>query len=534
MAKKSRKSKSILSVLSAKISLEKTPFHVLLSAVYPLIFLYMINVKEMDPVLLVKPLCISVICAVALFFAVLFMVRDMLKAGFISTTVIVWFFSYGQLYRFLNTNIKLQDHYVLFPLMLLLTAFIIFFIVNKRLKNASNYETANLLLNYMFAVLVAYVAITAVVTKPEKAGMEPAAMLSAGAASAPSGQEKYPDIYYIILDGHTRYDYMKKTFNYDETDFISKLRAMGFYVADKARANYPETLLSFASFLNGDYLDKLVKLDAASDDRVVMKDLIRKKGSIDYLKQKGYTLIMFPSVNVTNALKSGADFIMQPSVINFGEFEYIIFSTSVISAIDGFFHNGEPPAYRARRQSVLYDFRYIPEAAKMSSPKIVFAHILCPHPPFVFDGNGGDVLNTAPIDFADGDHSGIPVDEYVVKYGPQARFVDDMTLQMVGELMKNMKKNSIIIIHGDHGSGSHLNWEDYSRTDFGERLSILSAYYLPDGGEKYLRPGISPVNNFRIIQKAYFGEKTGLLPDRSYFSKWSKPYDFIDVTKYTQ
>jgi hypothetical protein len=144
------------------------------------------------------------------------------------------------------------------------------------------------------------------------------------------------------------------------------------------------------------------------------------------------------------------------------------------------------------------------------------------------------VKNTGPIDLSDGDHCGVPHDEYITEYGQQVMFVDKMILQTVKRLKEKMKSNSIIIIHGDHGDGANLDWEDLSKTDFGERLSIFLAYYMPGDGAKLLYPSISPVNNFRIILKSYFNEKIGLLPDKSYFCRWSKPFDFIDKTKDTQ
>jgi hypothetical protein len=59
----------------------------------------------------------------------------------------------------------------------------------------------------------------------------------------------------------------------------------------------------------------------------------------------------------------------------------------------------------------------------------------------------------------------------------------------------------------------------------------LSAYYFP--GKKYngLHDGISPVNSFRVVLNSFFGANLPLLPDRSFYSTWSEPYRFIDVTE---
>jgi len=48
------------------------------------------------------------------------------------------------------------------------------------------------------------------------------------------------------------------------------------------------------------------------------------------------------------------------------------------------------------------------------------------------------------------------------------------------------------------------------------RSRILSAYYLPDRGNKLLYSSISPVNTFRVIFNYYFGTNLDLLPDYTY------------------
>ena len=56
------------------------------------------------------------------------------------------------------------------------------------------------------------------------------------------------------------------------------------------------------------------------------------------------------------------------------------------------------------------------------------------------------------------------------------------------------------------------------RTNLQDRMRILNAYYLPDGGEEVLYPSISPVNTFRLILNYYFGTSYPLLDDTAYHS----------------
>jgi hypothetical protein len=514
-----------------KFDASALPLHVLFLAFFPVIFLYTVNSKEMYFSALLPSAAAAVLLAALIFAASLAAVRNVIKAGFTSSIIILWFFSYGRIYGLLGKNAGVHGHYFLLPATLLIAGAAVFVILKTGKKEAGQMKELNMWVNYVTFSLVFLLGVQSAmsVITHEKQDMP------AGLAAAPAvADENYPDIYYIVVDAHSRSDYLKKVFGYDDTDFKNQLKAMGFYIPEKAHSNYPATLLSFASFLNYDYLDTINKLDKNSGDLVVLKDDIKAKKGIHYLKDKGYTFIIFPSAFTTNAMKAGADIIMRPSGINPTEFEQILSRTTAFSGIMAALGNGEPPEYAAERKTILYDFNELPEAAAMPSPKFVLDYIVCPHPPFIFDKNGNDVKNTGPIDLSDGDHCGVPHDEYITEYGQQVMFVDKMILQTVKRLKEKMKSNSIIIIHGDHGDGANLDWEDLSKTDFGERLSIFLAYYMPGDGAKLLYPSISPVNNFRIILKSYFNEKIGLLPDKSYFCRWSKPFDFIDKTKDTQ
>ena len=64
----------------------------------------------------------------------------------------------------------------------------------------------------------------------------------------------------------------------------------------------------------------------------------------------------------------------------------------------------------------------------------------------------------------------------------------------------------MIIIQGDHG------------LDTEARMAILNAYYLPGDGAKMLYPTITPVNSFRVVFNAYFGQEYPILPDTSLYS----------------
>jgi hypothetical protein len=53
---------------------------------------------------------------------------------------------------------------------------------------------------------------------------------------------------------------------------------------------------------------------------------------------------------------------------------------------------------------------------------------------------------------------------------------------------------------------------------------------VPEPVREKLYRRISPVNSFRLILNHLFGTVLEPLPDRSYYSRWHTPYDFLDVS----
>ncbi len=74
----------------------------------------------------------------------------------------------------------------------------------------------------------------------------------------------------------------------------------------------------------------------------------------------------------------------------------------------------------------------------------------------------------------------------------------------------------VIILQGDTGPGlvSHAG-----------RVENLSAFYLP-GEHQPFSSSLSPVNDFRLVFNHYFGTRLALLPDNSFFSVYTSPFDF--------
>lgn len=187
------------------------------------------------------------------------------------------------------------------------------------------------------------------------------------------------------------------------------------------------------------------------------------------------------------------------------------------------------PGYEASRERILYALDELKRIPELNGPKFVFVHIVGPHPPFVLNHQGKAVTPVRPYLAGDGEAFGGSPEEYQQQYVEQLRYINSQIQVAVDSILEKSARPPVILIQGDHGPGSLLRRNSLDKTCLFERTSILSAYYLP-GGSPALTPDLSPVNTFRVVLNTFFGTDLELLPNRTYFSPQSWPYDFTDIT----
>lgn len=93
-------------------------------------------------------------------------------------------------------------------------------------------------------------------------------------------------------------------------------------------------------------------------------------------------------------------------------------------------------------------------------------------------------------------------------YTSQISFANSIMEEMVAYIQMHNKRNTIIIIEGDHGFrlfSSELMIK-YSLPNF-------SAVYFPDHVYSMINDHLSPVNSFRVVMAKYFNQHLPILPD---------------------
>lgn len=487
------------------------------------------NLNRLDPSQVLRPLLILWL-AVALGIALLFLlVKDWQYAGYLVFLIILFLLSFAYLNRAVQDQLTNFGRVLDQRFLLLSCAILLVILAIKRVWLRLGGRTwltgyLNLLIAVMLVVPV-YELVSGIVREPVKVSSNPEDV-PASFAGMLLDCSNTPDIYYIVLDGYGRADPLAAVYGLDNQPFLDALTHKGFYVAGESYANYIQTVFSIPSGLNFDFIDPPGE---GVNGQAYFSDLIKHNAIMAALKDCGYQTV---------AIESGFFFTDHPEVdvylthgIGTNEFESLLLADSPVDVLATAL-NLEPSeySYAAHRQRVLYSFEKLGTLPAMPGPKFVFAHIISPHPPFVFDKSGQSTEPHRRYTIWDGDDYKGELDEYITSYPEQVQFVNQKVEQVIDKILAKSSQPPIIIIQGDHGPGSRLDWDSPSKTCLWERTAILNAYYLPGGGDKLLYPSISPVNSFRVVLNTTFGANLPLLPDATYFTSHRLERQAIDIT----
>ena len=471
--------------------------HPFLFAAFPVLALYTHNL-DITPVRDVfAPLLVALAMALAVWGLARLVCKDTRKAAFAATLFLLLFFSYGHVFG--------QDRRML-------AVWCGIFLAGGCALTRLRYNPERLTVGVNVASIALTIGVLLNITicvmlNPSKPLSEQA--VQAARNSAPTTSDPtLPDIYYIILDMYGGPAALKETLHFDDSPFIDRLRQRGFFVAAKSRSNYVWTAQSLASSLNLDYLNAPDgTIQVKSKDLQALFDLIENNAAADFLRSKGYGIVRLDHGFRISGRRGGVYI-----------FSIALMKTTMLAPVAELLLN---PFIRKSVRGMFHKLSLMP---KSRGPRFIFAHIICPHPPYIFGPNGED----KPL-------LQILLDTKLHKeqcYVDQVMYVNKEVERLVDTLLKDSKTPPIIILQGDHGPDLYSNWTSPSDAFLRERTGILNAYYLPGEAKSLLYDSITPVNTFRLIFNAYFHTHYPLVSDeRTYFTGAERPFDFRDVTE---
>lgn len=487
------------------------PWHPLAISAYPVVALMSANVGQIQNSAGVRSLLVSILFGAALYGLIWLFLRQAHKAALLTSLWLALFFSFGHIYIALDTKYPDVSYTSwLGVVWIVLFAASLFWIVRSKSTFAAAASTLNTIALTLLVMAVGQIIIES----------EPQGVSALGADHAPieddlTTPQNPPDVYYIILDSYAREDFLRTTYNYDNSEFIAALEDRGFYVGACSQSNYVRTEISLASSLNMMYLPELDdEFKPESTARRTLWNSLKHSAVRHNFESMGYETVNFATGFAWNEL-SDADHFMTPPPFTSGltEFEGLFLRTTLAKyAQDWGWVDPDAVMGQSFRDRFNNVFDSMDELANMPGPQFSYIHLISPHPPFVFDAEGNP---NYPPDFWN-EQREYPYDDYQRGYLGQLTYLNTKVLDAVDTILAESETPPIIVIQGDHGA-----WMQPKD----RRMWIFNAYYLPEH-EDELYPTISPVNTFRLIFNAYFGGNYEILEDISYFSPVPNLYDF--------
>lgn len=495
----------------------------ILFAIYSVLALLTFNLGEVQPLSIVRPLVLVVLLALVLIGVFRLFFKAWPKAGLMAAWSLFLFLTYGHVYNLTGRSgwaSFLSHHRVLLPIwtVFFLIGFIILF------KWVREVGRLPVILNIVMAALILFSLFTLGRHFVGKRIAQGSYQISKETPiPGLSTAQEMPDIYYILLDGYARADVLSTKFDFDNSEFLASLEELGFYVADCSRSNYRHTHLTLPSLMNIEYIDTLVGEipEGATIESLRFEELTRDNQVMRSLESIGYETVafetsyywaQFSNVDTYFELVEGNFF-----ALNLTDFEKIYLDTTMVSALldwdvikaSQLLQRPVLP-HQNHVMRIQFTLEKLKELPEMAGPQFVLAHMVIPHPPYVFNQDGViPNLNEYDERWEEGELG-------EAGYLNNIRFINQEILKVVREIKDESKVPPVIILQADHGS------------DFYDRTMILSAFHLPGVPEETLYPDITPVNTFRLVFKHVFDAPLDLLPDRTLTGKYP-PFDFQEI-----
>ena len=398
-----------------------------------------------------------------------------------------------------------------------------------------DYKAATRSLNWFATILLVLYACVLLVNGPRQPQVT-ATPLAVAQQSPP--KEQLPDIYLLALDGYARSDVLRSAYAYNNLSFEQEMKGLGFRIAGQSTANYPQAALSLTALLNADYLENLLK-DPAERNAALMTAVFahyHENSVFTTLRGLGYRIESFsPGLESLEPRQDNVVRLEPPRAL--GEFEMVLmdrtFASRLMQAV--YYARYKNPAYwryAFRRDRIIYAFDEMARRAKEQNdvPRLIFANLLIPEPPYLFTRDGGRAQPYGPGSLG-GDRSFRGLEsEYREAFLGQVYFTNQKLIESTKQIIDSSKRPSVIIVLSGRGAPPALERQPGAAD---ERFMNLLMVRFPEGVNATVpqwRDSLSLVNVFRVVLNQIANSQLELLEDKTVVPQESKPSNPQPVT----
>ena len=529
-----------------ELKIKSKKIHPFLVGIFPILIIYSQNIGRVEITELFLPVIIIVGLTIGLYYFLKSILKNENKSAIIVTLILITLFSYGHIYYLLSDvmidEFDIGQNRYLIPAFGLVLGISIFFIIRARRVFDNATSILNVISIVFIIVAISNVALVgAEITSCDKCSNQEffyeardfSDYFESHEFSISENQE-LPDVYYLILDEYARNDALIEYHNFSNHELTEFLEKKGFHIAKNSFANYPMSVQSIPAIMNMDYINFLA--DEIGTEVRNYKPLNGKNYGlypnnmvIKNFKEMDYKIITFN----TFALHLHENPLADKTFCHRDKFLLDNRLADVLARTSIFGYYIERWAEGELRQATLCAFENFGNAGNVfDEPVFVWAHVMLPHPPWIFGPNGEEITPGKPLLITDNpefrDSGWEPKRQYI----QQVQFANKKTIEVVENILEN-NRNAIIIIQGDHGTAWETNWMEPSKEDAWQRLRNFDAIYFPDKDKRdLLLDDRTLVNTFRTVFNAYYESNYELLENKMYWGWNAKPYYFEEMTQY--
>jgi hypothetical protein len=507
--------------------------HPIIFSIYPVLFIFSRNVTQLDPIDLLLPVMALLLLGLAIWLLARVLLGDDDKAALVTSFSMFMLTAFENLYHVFKIASGWptldRPHALLLWLVLYLGGMFIICSARKWIIASTRF------INVLAVFLLLLIGITAVRQAHAHYKLQSREVVNSadldGFQDWIHTTQKLPDIYYIILDGYGRSDALKKSYGFDNQAFLNTLRSKGFVVLDQSTSNYMFTEDSINSSLNMDY----VQNRGYSIPYNKVAQLMRALGYKYIFVPSGFSITnSSPLADVSINLDIWHESELSALLLEYSAFGYFLHSSASLTKMaiwKGVFENARGTGQWHKQ--ITRSIESIGRIPQIEQPTFTFAHIISPHPPYVFNRDGSLYQKSTMSEI--GNYN---------QWSETTLFVNQITHlnrlleTMVTELLTKSSTPPIIILQGDHGtfalSGKQWNYANPSADAIKERMSNLVACYVPDVIRAGLYDSITPVNIFRVVFNQYFGAHYRLLPDKNFWDFDNRKEDVTQIVRSRQ
>lgn len=458
-----RKTESILKIIFKNCVL------VISMAVYPVLFMYFQNIKEVDFNEIANVLVLFIAVALVIYGMVILIFKRFGLSTVIASIFIALFFNYMIIQKGVQIIFSSLKYWHILPITIFIVAHIIYFL--KKLPE-EYYSSIILIMRITILSLILINAIPAVpniITKfqihSEKTQME--------GKNIESGQES--NVYWFIFDECASFKTMEKYYDYEDKTVFDALQELKFMISDDSRNESGNTVSVLTNCLNLEYIAN------SSMDATQLEELREENKLTNIFRENGYQIkgigdTEWLGIQSVNQMEGAAG-----KTIEGMQISDLIMQNTVLAPFLRF--DGTEEA-----KIIIDTFEYMQDRNNIEADASQFniIYLNTPHQPFLFDKDGRAV---SAVNYANWDDERYYLGQYI--------FVMNQMLKSVMNIVEN-DPNAVVIVQSDHGP--RFNDE----MPFEDKINILNMVYFK-GEEISEIDGKSGVNTLRTVCNRLFG-----------------------------